>query len=148
MRYSYSQVVLQEVPSEISLALSISGCQKGCDGCHSPETWNTNFGKEINTNKLGELIEENKYVTCVLFYGGEWALSSLELLIKEVKSKNKKVALYSGEHLSYFTDNFIHSLDYLKVGEYIKELGGLQSPNTNQCLYRIKDGNLIKLNMS
>ena len=44
MFYSYPQEVLQEVPGEISLALSISGCPLRCKGCHSTETYKTDFG--------------------------------------------------------------------------------------------------------
>ena len=39
MYYYDFQVVLQEVPGEISLCFSISGCDKHCEGCHSPFLW-------------------------------------------------------------------------------------------------------------
>lgn len=35
MKYSDAQVVFAEVPDEITLAISISGCPNRCPGCHS-----------------------------------------------------------------------------------------------------------------
>jgi anaerobic ribonucleoside-triphosphate reductase activating protein len=33
--------------------------------------------------------------------------------------------------------------DYIKLGPYKKELGGLDNPNTNQRFYKIENGQLI-----
>jgi anaerobic ribonucleoside-triphosphate reductase activating protein len=72
MRFSYPQIYLQEVPGEISLGISISGCQINCKGCHSKETWNPTFGTELNIQTIDDLITKNKRISCILFYGGEW----------------------------------------------------------------------------
>jgi len=137
MKYSYPQIVFQEVPDEISLALSISGCNIHCKGCHSEETWNPNFGKNLDKEELLRLIEENDGVSCVLFYGGEWETEKLIKLIKIVKSKNLKVALYTGRELNYFTNDFLQLLDYIKVGPYIEKLGPLNSKTTNQTFIKL-----------
>lgn len=132
MKYSYPQIVFQEVPDEISLALSISGCNLYCKGCHSSETWDPEFGKILDKRELLRLIEVNDGISCVLFYGGEWSLTELVDLIKVVKLQNLKVALYTGQELEYFTVDFLKLLDYIKVGPYIEELGPLKKPTTNQ----------------
>ena len=142
MRFSYPQIVLQEVPDEISLALSISGCGLQCKGCHSVETWDKSFGEELTTDTMSSLLTDNIHITCVLFYGGEWELDTLKELISKVKKNGKKVALYTGEELSYFEDAFLYTLDYIKVGKYVDNLGGLGSKNTNQKLYIIKNNEL------
>jgi len=35
--------------------------------------------------------------------------------------------------------------DYIKLGEYIKELGGLNTPSTNQRFYRIENEAMIDM---
>ncbi|WXB47804.1 anaerobic ribonucleotide reductase small subunit [Vibrio phage VB_VaC_TDDLMA] len=135
MRYSYPQETLTEVPGEISLALSISGCDLGCKGCHSTETWNPNFGTELDEREMKRLLKKHKFCTCVVFYGGEWDIDNLQKMITMCHFYNKKVCLYTGRDLNYFSSDFLQSLDYIKVGKYIKELGGLQSRQTNQKFY-------------
>jgi len=137
LRYSYPQEVLQEIPGELTLALSISGCKQNRKGCHSSEIWNPHYGTKLTVGHLLELLNKYKNVTCVLFYGGEWDIEELDKMLVYIKAKGLKTALYSGEELDYFDDNFVSHLDYLKVGKYIEELGGLSSKDTNQKLYEI-----------
>lgn len=55
-----------------------------------------------------------------------------------------KVGWYSGkQELSKDID--IENFDYIKLGPYIEDLGGLKSPNTNQRLYKIIDGEMIDI---
>lgn len=141
MNYSYPQETLQEIPGEITIAISISGCNLDCKNCHSKETHDLEFGEFLTTTVIDNLI--NKYTTCFLFYGGEWLLDELEFFIDYVKTKNIKVALYTGRNLSFFSEEFIHKLDFIKVGPYIELKGNLRSKNTNQIFYEIKDKILI-----
>ena len=132
MFYSYPQEVLQEVPGEISLALSISGCPLRCKGCHSQETYKKDFGKELTEQELDKLLKKHKHISCVLFYGGEWEIDTLTKYLIKIKNMKLKTALYSGFELSFFSKEFLTNLDYIKVGEYKEKLGGLESENTNQ----------------
>ena len=135
--YSYPQIVMQEVPDEISLALSMSGCNLKCKGCHSADTWNPRFGKPLTKEELIQLIQENKHISCVLFYGGEWQPEYLLELIKIVKQKKLKVCLYTGLEYHQVPRELIEVLDYIKVGPYIEELGGLESPKNNQRFIKL-----------
>ena len=132
MYYSYPQIVLQEVPGEISLALSISGCPLRCKGCHSTETYDPNFGTELTEDELNRLLKKYKHISCVLFYGGEWELETLTNYLKLIKNKGLKTCLYTGFELEFFDYEFLKNLNYIKTGPYIKELGGIGSPTTNQ----------------
>jgi len=142
MFYSYPQVVLQEVPGEISLALSISGCDLKCRGCHSSETWDNKFGSELSVQEIEKHLSKHKHISCILFYGGEWNIKELEIFIDYFKT-NYKIALYTGRELDFFTDSFINKLDYIKVGPYREDLGALGTETTNQTLYKNIDGVLI-----
>ena len=144
MFYSHPQIVLQEVPGEISLALSISGCPLRCKGCHSTDTYSTNFGIELNEVEFNRLLAKYRHISCILFYGGEWELDNLNIMIDIARNKNLKIALYSGFDLSFFSKDFLKTLDYIKVGAYIESLGGLSSKTTNQRFYTINNGEIDK----
>ena len=135
------QITTQDVPDEIALAISISGCPLRCKNCHSAFTWDPKFG-EILTDELMEiLIQKNKYASCVLFYGGEWQLERLLELIQIVKNHNLKVCLYTGlilDEIKATKPKLLEVLDYIKVGRYIEELGGLNKKTTNQKLFKIE----------
>ena len=51
-----------------------------------------------------------------------------------------KVAWYSGR---YDKPLNIKDFDYIKLGPYMPEHGGLKSPDTNQRFYKVIDGNLL-----
>lgn len=146
LKYANTQVVFTEVPNEISLAINITGCTIHCKGCHSQWLW-SNKGKELTRDELHNLIERNKGITAVLFMGGDNFIEQLTECARNIKYHyhNLKVAWYSGRDDLEDSRNPINSrikkletyLDYVKIGPYIKQLGGLDSPNTNQRFYKI-----------
>lgn len=139
MKYAYPQIVLQEVPGEISLAISISGCPLRCSGCHSKETYDANFGNELTVEILDKLI--NRHISCVLFYGGEWEKEKLIEFLKYIQfEKGIKTCLYTGLNLCEVETEILDNLDYIKTGRYIKTLGGIGEKNTNQRFYILEKG--------
>lgn len=141
---SDNQITTQDVPDEISLAISLSGCPLHCKGCHSAFTWKEDFGEILTDDKLSKLLDKNKYISCVLFYGGEWKLERLLELIDIVKKRNLKVCLYTGltmEEVKEQKAKLLDVLDYIKVGRWMEELGGLNHKTTNQRIYRIERQN-------
>ena len=61
-----------------------------------------------------------------------------------MKQAGIKTCLYSGsDRLSPELAQLLPYLDYLKLGAYKHELGGLGSKATNQRFYAIHDGKLI-----
>ena len=139
--YSYD-IVCQEIPDEISLAVNISCCPNRCPGCHSPWLW-SNEGEDMDEDMLSCLI--GKYsaaITCFCFMGGDAEPLEVMRLAKWIKSMwpHLKTAWYSGKES--IPEGFeISSMDYIKLGPYIESLGGLKSPDTNQALYRTGPGN-------
>jgi anaerobic ribonucleoside-triphosphate reductase activating protein len=139
MRYSGVQIVFQEIPTEISLAIHITGCPLACPGCHSSDLWNSQVGHELDITSLSKNIERYKrHITCVLYLGGEWAAKELVQQLEYVKSLNLKTALYTGLEYSKINSEIIGHLDYLKYGKYDAALGPLGSLNTNQKLVNLK----------
>lgn len=137
MRYYACDVTLVDVPGEISLSFAIAGCQLNCKGC---------FWQQLKAES-GELLDlqtyENwllrykNYVSCVLFYGGEWHVAELVAYLQLAQQHGLKTCLYTG--LKKVVPEIYQQLDYLKTGAYIERLGGLSSPATNQRFRDLKN---------
>lgn len=130
-----TQVVFEEIPDEITLAVNISNCQNRCPGCHSAYLCQ-NIGEELTENAVDGLIRKNEGITCFCFMGEGNDAESLEKLILYVKEKypKLKVGLYSGREVVH-DDFFFDTLDYIKIGPYIESCGPLNIRTTNQRLY-------------
>lgn len=130
-------IVFQEIPGEVTLALNLSGCPCHCPGCHSKHLWE-DIGEELNEELLdGFIARYGSMITCVCFMGGDQAPEEVAQWAEYIKGLSGeaglKTAWYSGR--TSFPRN-PRALDYLKLGPYIESLGGLKSPKTNQRLYK------------
>ncbi|OUR75153.1 anaerobic ribonucleoside-triphosphate reductase activating protein [Colwellia psychrerythraea] len=132
-------VVFQEVPNEISLCFSITGCKVGCKGCHSTELWHENNGMSLtNTNFTLWLKKYQGLISCVVFFGGEWQPKALIEKLLIAKNHGLKTCLYSGE--KHIDLNISQYLNFLKTGAWHETLGGLDSPTTNQVFRDVISG--------
>lgn len=138
MKYQYAKVTFQEIPDEITLCIA-SGCKVHCKDCNQKNLWKDE-GKDLNIQELDNLINANKGITCVCFMGNAENIPMLWSYIKMSKN-NLKTAMYVGTDIINIIKDygyFLNFLDYLKVGSYISNLGGLDSKTTNQRLYSLK----------
>lgn len=143
MNFSSEQVVWQEVPGEVSLAYTISGCPLRCVGCHSADTWPLGAGLKLTPEYFLEKINQYQgLISCVLFLGGEWH-QELRDYLAIANQENLKTCLYSGYEREQLSAELIDQLTYLKVGPWKRELGGLDSPNTNQRFYDLRTGECL-----
>ena len=140
LKYLGHSIVFQEVPDEISLAINISGCPYKCRGCHSSYLWEYK-GRYISDD-LEELIKQTDGITCVCFMGGDQNRQELKSLIDIVHFHNLKCCLYTGSDIFSTEDIIDLQLDYVKVGGYIEEFGGLHSKNTNQKFFKVSDNKI------
>lgn len=138
-------IVFQEVPGEVTLALNLSNCPNRCKGCHSPHLWD-DIGDTLDETRLMELLERyGNSITCVCFMGGDNAPQEINRLASMIRSLNfysLKTAWYSGKE-TLAQEMSLDNLDFLKLGAYQEQLGGLDSPTTNQRFYEIERGELI-----
>ena len=148
LKYLNTQVTFAEVPDEITLCINITGCKNGCKNCHSPYLAE-DIGEILDEDALEEMVLANKGITCIAFMGGDSDPQSVNMLAGIVQTKGLLTAWYSGrQELSKDVD--IKNFNFIKLGPYVEELGGLKSPTTNQRMYEVKmcreldeDGNPI-----
>lgn len=142
LRYSNYDIVFQEVPGEVTLAINITGCPHRCPGCHSEYLWEY-FGEPLLENLDTILAKYDGLISCVCFMGGDQNTNDLESALKTVKMHSLSAGIYSGANEASIFDDLLPLIDYLKIGSYTESLGGLSSPNTNQRFYEVKNGELI-----
>ena len=139
--YNYD-IVFQEIPDEVTLAVNLTGCPCHCPGCHSPHLWE-DIGEALDEETLRLICADYPGdVTCVCLMGGDGDPVAVERLCAFIKQSlglrsawwSGRPALPEGLDLDHF--------DYLKTGPYIEALGGLKNPQTNQRLYRVREGAL------
>ena len=133
MKYTTAEITFREFLDEISLCINISGCKFMCPGCHSPELWE-DVGTDLTQSELAKLIESNKGITLVGFMGGEpGVINTLAAYVKN-NYPDLRVGWYWGGEIIPKSIN-LKWFDYIKVGPYIKELGPLDCPTTNQRMF-------------
>lgn len=145
LRYGNYNIVFQEIPGEVTLAINLSNCPYRCESCHSSYL-REDVGDVLDESALGNLLERyGKSITCLCFMGGDIDPIGVERLYIWVKGKTEggiKTGWYSGREALPGTVS-ANSFDYIKLGPYVKELGGLGSPTTNQRFCKVENGELI-----
>lgn len=144
LRYSDYDIVFQEIPDEVTLAINISNCPNRCKGCHSPYLMD-DVGDALTEESLAALLQKyGSAVTCICFMGGDAEPFEVERLAKYISRQSivpVKVGWYSGKpELPSGLDTIY--FQYIKLGPYREELGGLKSEHTNQRLYHLESGKM------
>ena len=129
----------------IRVVLWVSGCSLHCKGCHNPETWCLNSGKQFDEEAKKELFEalDKPYIQGITFSGGHPLenenVEEVYLLIKEIKEKfpTKDIWLYTGytlEHIfpsvitdcldleRFYKQEIVKMCDVIVDGKYVEEL--------------------------
>ena len=141
LKYVDTDIVFQELPDEVTLAVNLSGCPCRCPGCHSKHLWEDGgrpFDEAAVEQMLSQHVDE---ITCISIMGGDAEPHEVNLIAASLRKHhpNLHIAWWSGRTLlssDVNPDNF----DYIKLGPYLRHLGPLRSPTTNQRLYHIEGG--------
>lgn len=132
LKFVDKQVVFEEIPDRVTMALTISNCTGRCQGCHS--SWlRLNNGTEI-TNEIIDSFYDLPLCNCFLFLGDgndEESLFKYAIYIKE--RYNIEIALYTGK--DNLSDKYYDIFDFVKIGSYKEEFGPLNKKTTNQRLF-------------
>ena len=129
-----TDIVLEEIPDKVTLAVEISNCRGSCLGCHSPFLKN-DIGEELTPAVVDRLIADNFGVNCFLLLGEGKDKDALLRIAAYLKDKYPRIerAVYSGRQ--EVDPEFYEAFDYVKVGPYIAECGPLNERTTNQRIY-------------
>ena len=120
----------------ISVSFFTQGCPHHCKGCHNPETWDFDGGKEFTYDVLNEVIDAltaNGVERSLSILGGEPLCEEnvflTLLLIKTVKERlpNTKIYIWTGyyydELIKRSSDSHLKTIldyaDYLIDGPYV-----------------------------
>ncbi|MBO4602074.1 MAG: anaerobic ribonucleoside-triphosphate reductase activating protein [Salinivirgaceae bacterium] len=134
-------IVLQEVPGQISVCFSISGCPLHCKGCHSPFLWKEGNGELLTDERYLSILNQYRgYANCVLFMGGEWHPEELTHKLALARDLGFETCLYTGRE--QVEPEIMSELTWVKTGPWIESLGGLTSPTTNQRFVEVKTNKL------
>ncbi len=147
LKYTDYDIVFQEIPDEVTLAINLSNCPYRCKGCHSPQL-REDIGTPLSNDEIIKLL--NKYgdfITCICLMGGDASVEDIEqsvIFIKKYSKGHIKTAWYSG--CDYICPNIdLDHFNYIKVGAYKEDLGALKSKTTNQRFYKINNSQLIDM---
>lgn len=138
LKYVNHDIVFQEFPDEVTLAVNLSQCPNACPGCHSMYLWGDE-GERLSLSRLRAMTEEYAgEITCVALMGGDNDPESVLLILSELKlaMPGLKTGWYSGHPTLPRCFNDYPAPDYVKLGPWREELGPLSSPTTNQRMYR------------
>ena len=135
LNYAETAVVFREVPDHATLASDIPGCPHCGPGCHSPHLQGGG-GRILDENEINNIINHTAGITCVALMGGDGNTGATVRMLRYLKKAFPmlKTCWYSGGTVRECRKALPY-LDYLKCGKYVRELGPLDSPATNQRFY-------------
>lgn len=139
LKYVDTDIVFQEIPDEVTLAVNLSGCPCRCPGCHSKHLWG-DTGEPLTDEAIDCLLSRQPAgISCVALMGGDASPAEVDAIASRLKQRHPgiKTAWYSGRSL-LSKDVNLDNLDYVKLGPYLAHLGPLKSPKTNQRLYLVQ----------
>lgn len=105
-----------------------AGCRHQCPGCHNPQSWAFDGGREMTTDQIMKIIEADPYAN-VTFSGGDpmYQASGFAELAREIhKRTNKDIWCYTGFTFESLINpeqrELLELLDVLVDGPFIEKL--------------------------
>ena len=110
-------------------AIYCAGCTNHCPGCHNPESWDINNGKEMTTEEILKKILTDHFAD-VTFTGGDpmFQPEGFTELAKAIKANSQKtIWCYSGYTFEEIVKNekrkeLLGYIDILVDGRFVQEL--------------------------
>jgi anaerobic ribonucleoside-triphosphate reductase activating protein len=105
-----------------------AGCRHGCPGCHNPQSWGFDQGREMTTRQLMAIITADPYAN-VTFSGGDpmyQAAGFAELAHAIHNETQKDIWCYTGfmyeSLISHDQRELLEHVDVLVDGPYVERL--------------------------
>ena len=156
----YSGIIRNDLAAApgVSVSFFTQGCPHRCKGCHNPETWDFDGGKEFTHKTLEEIydaLRANKVARSFCIMGGEPLceenLFLTLLVLKEVRQHFPQVKTYLWT--GYYYNDLLHKsspyiaqildlVDVLIDGPYIESKRDITLPlrgSSNQSIINLRD---------
>lgn len=147
MKYLYWDLVLNN-PKRIEIYLS--GCKAPhCEGCHNPESWDFDSGKNISDNLIQQFYKYKDLYENIWILGGEpldQAKDDLIWLLYKLKSFDKKIWVWTRYNFDEIDKDILRYCDYVKTGKFINDGSsyiaeyGIKLASSNQEIIKLKQG--------
>lgn len=162
---NYAGIIKNDISAGDGVCVSFftQGCPYRCEGCHNPETWDFNGGKEFTIDVLDEILEAikaNGIQRNFCLMGGEPLcnnnifLSYLIVLNVRQAYPDIKIYIWSGgifEDLIHASNPFIKKTlalaDYLIDGPYVEKQRDItlhMRGSSNQRIIDLKNQKIIE----
>ena len=119
----------------VGVSIFVSGCNRHCEGCFNPETWDFENGEEFTDKTLSHLISlvQRSYIDCFSVLGGEpfedRNKEQVLEIIKEMRGlKKSKLHIYIWSGNTYenlikdeVCSEILSYCDYLIDGAFVKD---------------------------
>jgi anaerobic ribonucleoside-triphosphate reductase activating protein len=156
-----NKITYPEISNGIGFRITVwvSGCVHHCKGCHNPETWDFNGGREFTDDDKKEIFKllTIPYLKGVTFSGGDPLCSYEDVLsfAKELKEKfpDKDIWVYTGFKFEYVAEHMSEILDYVdyivdgKFEEDKKNLSLAFRGSENQRIWKKEEGEFKVINL-
>ena len=100
-------------------SIYVAGCRHQCEGCHNPQSWDFNAGREISIDELLGVVEMNNFN--VTLSGGDplYVADEAAELCRRIKEElNKNIWCYTG----FVWENIVHKPEYRPLLETVDVL--------------------------
>ena len=124
-------IIEETMVDGVGLRTSIyfAGCGHKCDGCHNPQSWDFNSGKEYTIDELLDIIKSDPFAD-VTFSGGDpfFQVGAATELARRIKEEtNKTLWVYTGYTIekiiqTRYLSRMLPYIDVLVDGPFVKEL--------------------------
>lgn len=142
LKFANHDIVFQEFPDEVTLAINLTHCPIACPGCHSLHLWE-DVGEVLTKDNLLRIVDQyGQHITCVALMGGDRTPAEVLELLHFVRQERPylKTGWYSGrEHLPTCFEA-TQAPNYVKLGSWRTELGPLSSTTTNHRMWKYSNG--------
>ena len=144
----------------VNVSFFVQGCPLHCEGCHNPQTWDFNGGKEFTTDTLNEIIEalkDNNVQRNFSLMGGEPLceenLFLTHLILSTIRETYPDIKIYVWTGYTYESllqrgedriNKIFNLIDYLIDGPFIlsqRDITLVMRGSRNQRIINLKELN-------
>ena len=161
----YAGIIRNDVAAGKGVCVTFftQGCERHCEGCHNPQTWDFDGGYEFTSDTLQDILkalQANGVQRNFAIMGGEPLHPAntflTNLVITEVRKKYPDIKIYLWTGYLYedliaknekILQNILEQVDVLIDGPYIKEQRDItlaMRGSRNQRILELKNGQLFK----